>query len=83
MYIGNLCIEEIENRTGVQFSEELRSYMKPRRQEKAANVAEGKWHCFDMPFILVCGDIKTAVTIFEQLNCHSDEFKERLQIGVN
>lgn len=83
IYLGNLGIEQIELRTGITFPHELREYMKGRKQESAANVAAGKWHCFDIPFTLVCGDRKTAEDIFKHLSPMSKDFKEPLQIALS
>lgn len=80
--LGNLSIEDIERRTGVRFPEELRDFMGNSRQEIATDIAEGKWHCFDLPFIIVCGDSKTAETIYKHLSPLSSQMKGLLQIGV-
>jgi hypothetical protein len=83
IYLGNLSIDEIEKRSGVNFPEKLRDYMEPRRQEAASNVEKGKWHCFDIPFVLVCGDMETATEIYSHLKEFSSDFKEPLQISLN
>ncbi len=80
--LGNLSIEEIEKRAGVKFPDELVDYMKPRWQQKAENVGKGKWHCFDIPFNLVCGDMETATEIYNHLKAFSSDFKEPLQITL-
>ena len=81
--LGNLSVEDIEKRAGVKFSDELVEYMTPRRQQNADNVKEGFWHCFDLPFNLVCGDIETATEIHNHLKSFSEDFKEPLQISIN
>ena len=83
IYLGNLSIEEIESRAGVSFPEELKKYMDTRRQESASNIKNGKWHCFDIPFILVCGDIEVATEIHNHLKDFSSDFKEQLQIAIS
>lgn len=82
IYLGNLDIAEIERRAGVAFPQELRDYMGDKKQEEAANVASGKWHCFDIPFVLVCGDMATAVGIHTHLAPMAQDFKEPLQIAL-
>jgi hypothetical protein len=81
--LGNLTIEEMEKRSGVKFPDELVEYMKPRHQPKAENIQQGKWHCFDLPFNLVCGDMETATEIFKYLKELSGDFKEKMQISIN
>ena len=83
IFLGNLGVNEIEKRTGVDFPAELKDYMKPRKQESASNIKEGKWHCFDIPFVLVCGDIETATEIHNHLKTFGSDFKEPLQISID
>lgn len=82
MMLGNLSVEQIEKRTGVDFPEEIRVFLKENHQSEAANVKKGKWHCFDIPFTMVCGDIETATKIYESVKDKSSQFKERMQISV-
>lgn len=58
--LGNLTLKQIEERTGISVSAEDRDILNGMRQEEAENIASGKWHCFDLPFVLVCGDRPTA-----------------------
>lgn len=81
--LGDLTIEEIEKRTEVKFPEELKLLMQNSHQPSANNIEYGKWHCFDIPFMLVCGDETTARTIYGHLSPLSSLFKEQLQIGVS
>lgn len=82
IYLGNLNINEIEKRTGVEFPLALKTYMEPRLQNNANNVKPGHWHCFDIPFILVCGDKETATEIYSHLKYFSSNFREPLQIAL-
>ena len=82
IYLGNLSIDEIEARSGVDFPQELKDFMGPRRQQSASDVQPGKWHCFDIPFMLVCGDMETATSIYGHLEKFSADFKEPLSIGI-
>ena len=81
--LGNLGIDEMQKRSGVTFPDELIEYMSERRQQKAENIAVGMWHCFDIPFTLVCGDKETATEIYKHLQPLSGEFKEAMQIAIN
>lgn len=81
--LGNLSVDEIERRSGVVFPDDLKEFMNSRKQESAANVREGCWHCFDVPFNLVCGDVRTATVIHDALKGMSAEFKKPLQISIS
>ena len=81
--LGNLSVSQIEKRLGIEFPEDIREFMKQTHQAEASNIGKGKWHCFDIPFILVCGDMQTATKIFEGLKPQSDKCKEALQISLS
>jgi hypothetical protein len=81
MMLGNVKIEEMQSRLGVEFPEKLVAFMEASHQAQANNIAPGKWHCFDMPFTLVCGDMETATTIHNHLKDLSG-FKTTLQISL-
>jgi len=83
IYLGNLSIEEMEKRSGIEFPEGLKTLLKDTRQEKAKNVQKGKWHCFDIPFMLVCGDMELAHNVHNYLLPFSDSFDKPLHIGVS
>lgn len=72
----------MEKRTGVIFPLELKQYMEPRRQQSAKNIKPGMWHCYDIAFLLICGDIDTATQIYGHLKKFNSEFKEQLQIAI-
>lgn len=81
--LGNLSVEKIEERLGIKFPDELVDFMKKNHQSRANNIAKGKWHCFDIPFELVCGDYETARKIFDYLKHQHENCKTSLRISVN
>ena len=81
--LGNLTIDQIEKRLGIEFSEEIREFMKKTHQGRAENIEKGKWHCFDIPFNLVCGDMDIAKKIYNSVKNKSSECKERLQFSIS
>ena len=80
--LGNLNIQEMENRMGIKFPKKLVDFMESRRQQRAFNIAPGKWHCFDAPFNLVCGDIDTALEIYLHLRPMAHKLKQQIQISI-
>ena len=60
--LGNLTVEEMENRLGITLSDEHRQVFNGSRQERVNDtpLEYGCWHCFDIPFILVCDVMATA-----------------------
>lgn len=82
IYLGNLSIEEMEKRTGVVFPEGLKNRLKDTHQDDAQNIQPGKWHCFSIPFMLVCGSREMAQEIFDDLEPLGSKFKEQMQIRV-
>jgi len=83
IYLGNLTIEQIEKRIGIDFPEQTREYLKKNHQSEAANIKKGKWHCFDIPFMMQCGDIETARMVYESMKDRASEVKEPLQISYS
>lgn len=80
--LGNLKVEEIERRSGVVFPEELKLLMNETHQDEASNIKPGRWHCFDLPFTLLCGDMEIAERIYSYLKPLSSNFKQQLQIAI-
>jgi cell wall assembly regulator SMI1 len=81
--LGDLNVKQIENRLGIEFPDDIRELMLKTHQSKANNIERGKWHCFDIPFNLVCGDIELATKIFESVKDRSSECKEKLQFSLS
>lgn len=80
--LGNLTLKQIEDRTGIELSVEDRAELNGMRQEKAENIASGKWHCFDLPFMVVCGDKQTAEKMVKILSAYDwSKAKQALQIS--
>jgi hypothetical protein len=80
--LGNLSVKEMQQKSGIEFPVELIEYMEDRHQPEAENVKPEKWHCFDLPFTLVCGNMETAKEVFRHLSPLSSKFKQQMQISV-
>lgn len=83
MMLGNLSVQQIEKRLGIEFPEEIRELMRKTHESNANNIPKGKWHCFDIPFNMVCGDIEIATKIFNSVKDRSNECKETLQFSLS
>lgn len=80
--LGNLNVSQIEKRLGIDFPDEIREFMKNTHQDSASNVTVGKWHCFYIPFTIVCGDMETAKKIFDSVSNRASEVKEALEFSI-
>jgi Mg2+/Co2+ transporter CorB len=80
--LGNLNTKQIQQRLGITLPEEDVSTLDSMRQEKAENIAPDKWHCFDIPFTMVCGSMETATKVYEILKPYSSQMNEPLQISI-
>lgn len=60
MMLGNLTPDEIEQRLNIKLSSEHKKQLTDTWQPQANNIAKDKWHCFDIPFCMVCGCQETA-----------------------
>jgi len=82
MMLGNLSINEIEKRMGVVMPDDTKEFMAKSHQSRAENISAGKWHCFDIPFVLLCGDVETAQNIYDGIKHLSSDIKCQLQISI-
>lgn len=80
--LGNLSVEEIEKRIGFAFPDDIKKFMVDNNQSSASDVSKGKWHCFDLPFHIVCGDRETAQKIYDSVKDKSGEVKEALAFSI-
>lgn len=80
--LGNLTVSEIEKRIGIDFPQDVRDFMNSTHHSNAGNIPKGKWHCFDMPFNMVCGDVETATKIYNSVKERSSQVKEQLQFSI-
>lgn len=84
IYLGDLTVEQIETRLGVELSAEDKETLKASHQAAVNDtpIEHGKWHCFDIPFMLMTSDKETAkdfVKLFEKYDATT--FKQCFQIG--
>ncbi|MCK9569932.1 hypothetical protein M0R72_13395 [Candidatus Pacearchaeota archaeon] len=79
--LGNLSIADMERRLGISFPEPFRADMEMRREMNASDTPAGKWHCFDMPFLVCCGDKETAEYVRDNLAPLSGQMTGQLQIS--
>lgn len=80
--LGNLSLDEMEKRTQVEWPRELKDFLKPRHQASASAIQPGKWHCFDRPFTIVCGDMDVAKELLRHLKPLGHNFAEPLQVSL-
>lgn len=83
IYLGNLTVEQIEKRLGIEFSESERKELNETRENKANNIPIGKWHCFDIPFTIACGGYDFAERIKEILTSYVNGMKGQIGICVD
>jgi hypothetical protein len=80
--LGNLTVDQIERRAGVDFGEELKALLNSTHKPSATNIGDGEWHCFDIPFTLVCGGMPFAQKVYDHLKAQSKNFAESLHIAL-
>ena len=79
--LGNLTVRDIERRLGIELTDDERAALEETRQEpiNRTPLGPGKWHCFDIPFLIECDTADTVHKIAEILQRH--ELKGSVQIG--
>lgn len=82
IYLGNLDVSKIEERCGIRLTSEDKTALSSCWQRKASDVEAGKWHCFDVPFCIVCRDMDTAITVYHILNKYEEQIQEPMDICI-
>ena len=81
MMLGNLSARQIEDRLGIKFAEPFRAELEQTHNPHAEDIKPGKWHCFDIPFLLRCGDRPTADRIAGEMM--KQEMEMRCPISID
>lgn len=81
--LGNQTVKDIERRLGIELTEDQREMLNESRQEKVNNtpLEKGKWHCFDIPFVMVCDTVETASKMRDMFMAYDMSKGESFQIG--
>jgi len=81
--LGNFNVAEIENRLGIKLPEEKAKELSDMQHQNASGIPADKWHCFDIPFMIVCGSMDTAIKVRDMLSPYSSGMKCAIQIGID
>lgn len=82
--LGNLSLEEIEKRAGVEFPKKVKELLENTREQNCNSVKGRRvWHCYDIPFSLIVGQMDFAKEIYEELKPLNNQFKQQMQIGID
>ena len=80
--LGNLSIDDIEKKLDIIFPKKLKKIMTNKRQQDVSmKIKPGHWHCFHIPFVLVCGDKEFAAIITEHLKPLADNMSGSIRIA--
>lgn len=81
--LGNLTVKQIEERLGIKLTDTERELLNNTHQSKAENIKEDKWHCFDLPFTILCGSMDTAIKVRDILSPYSSSMHGQIQIAID
>ena len=84
MMLGNISVLQMEHRLCITLSDEDRAFLEDRRQEpiNATDLGPGKFHIFDIPFMILCDTKATAKTIVDILKKYDpSKFREPIRIS--
>ena len=83
MMLGNLSVKQMEERMGIEFPDDLKDVLAKYRQENVSiDMREGFWHCFDLPFIFICGGENLAQLMVKHLSPMTDKITTPLKVAV-
>lgn len=79
--LGNLSVKDMEKRLKIELSSEDREALERSRQIAVNNtpLEAGKWHCYDIPFMMMCDTMETAGKFYAMLSKY--KIKGTFQIG--
>jgi hypothetical protein len=81
MMLGNQSLDQMEKRLGITIPIELSSYLATHRQENISiPLVKGYWHCFDLPFTLLCGGMELRDMVVNSLSPLSKDVQESMSI---
>lgn len=84
MMLGNLSVNQMEDRMGIEFPAELKEVLiKYHQHNVSIPINEGFWHCFDLPFTMVCGGKDLAQLVCDHLLPMVDLISTPLQVSVS
>ena len=82
IYLGNLTIQQMEERLGITLSDDERDRLNALREEYCNNVAGNeKIHVYDIPFCIECGNPSARKTVIDILTPYAKKMKTPIQIG--
>jgi hypothetical protein len=83
IYLGNLSIDQFEQRLKIQFAPEDKDALRQMRQEDVSvDLAPGKMHIFDIPFTVMCADKATLDGVLAILYKFDTSKFPTLQLGI-
>ena len=80
--LGNLSVDQMERRMGIVFPDDLKDVLAKYHQDVATDIKPGFWHCFDMPFTMVCGNTDLAELVREKLTPMVDSIVIPLSVAI-
>ena len=80
--LGNLTVEQMEARLGVEFDKTTKRRLNETYQPYANEVRGNQWHCFDIPFVFLVGEYDFAAEIHGLLSPLSAQMKDTMQMSL-
>ena len=84
IYLGNLTTKQIEERLEITLTDDERKELEECRENTCDKVAGNDvWHCYDLPFEMVCGSPKVADKVYKILSPYSDKMRGQLRVSAD
>ena len=78
--MGNMTIEQFEAEHNFHLTDQERAFFQSTRQDLATVIEKGRWHGFDMPREIVCGDKDMADKVYAILGKYSDQMSPPFRV---
>jgi hypothetical protein len=83
VFLGNLSAKRIARRLEIKLTPDELKTLDDMRQDSARNLPPDKWHCFDMPFYLICGSQETADKVGAILRPYTQQMSGQITVAVS
>lgn len=82
IYLGNMSAQQMCERLGIEYTEQIAEMELAREPNAHVKGGVDKWHCFDIPFEVVCGTREVAQVWYELLSPVAEKMKCPIRFSV-
>ena len=82
IFLGNLSTKQMCNRLGIEYTQQIADMELARQHNAEVKNGTDKWHCFDIPLLIMCGSYEVACVWRDLLEPVQDQMKEPIRLAI-